>query len=67
VRDGETGYLVPPGDARALAERIGELLGDAALRARLGAAGREWTLEMFTWDKVADRVVGAYERALSVR
>jgi glycosyltransferase involved in cell wall biosynthesis len=67
VRDGETGYLVPPGDAQALAERIRALLGDAALRARLGAAGREWTLEMFTWDKVVERVVGCYERALSIR
>jgi glycosyltransferase involved in cell wall biosynthesis len=65
VRDGETGYLVPPGDAAALAERIGELLCDAALRARLGAAGREWTRAMFTWDKVTDRVVESYERALA--
>ncbi|HEX5690544.1 MAG TPA: glycosyltransferase family 4 protein, partial [Roseiflexaceae bacterium] len=65
VRDGETGFLVPPGDAQALAERIGELLCDGALRARLGAAGREWTREMFTWDKVADRVEREYERALA--
>ncbi len=39
VRDGETGYLAPPGDAQAMAERIGALLGDAALRERMGAAG----------------------------
>jgi D-inositol-3-phosphate glycosyltransferase len=65
VRDGETGYLVPPGDAAALAERIGALLEDAGLRARLGAAGRTWTLEMFTWDRVVERVLGCYERALA--
>jgi glycosyltransferase involved in cell wall biosynthesis len=64
VRDGETGYLVPPSDAQALAERIGMLLDDAALRQRLGANGRAWTLEMFTWEKVVERVVGEYERAL---
>jgi D-inositol-3-phosphate glycosyltransferase len=63
VRDGETGYLVPPGDAQALAKRIGALLDDTALRARLGAAGRAWTLEMFTWEKVVERVVECYERA----
>ncbi len=64
VRDGETGYLVPPADAAALADRIGALLADGALRARLGAAGRAWTLEMFTWDRVVERVLACYERAL---
>lgn len=40
VRDGETGLVVPPGDAHALADAIRRLLADAALRDRLGAAGR---------------------------
>jgi glycosyltransferase involved in cell wall biosynthesis len=65
VRDGETGYLVAPGDAGALAEHIGALIDDAALRQRLGAAGRAWALEMFTWEKVVERVVECYERALA--
>lgn len=42
VRDGETGLLVPPGDAGALAGCMLRLARDAALRARLGAAGRAW-------------------------
>ena len=64
VRDGETGYLVPPGDAAALAERIGALLGDSATRLRMGAAGRAWTLEMFTWDRVIARMIACYEQVL---
>ena len=64
VRDGETGYLVPPGDAAALAERIGALLGDPAGRARMGSAGRAWTLEMFTWDRVIARMIACYEQVL---
>jgi D-inositol-3-phosphate glycosyltransferase len=64
VRDGETGYLVPPGDAHAMAERISVLLNDQALLARMGAAGRRWTLEMFTWDRVVDRVLECYRQAL---
>ena len=64
VRDGETGYLVPPGDAAALAERIGALLEDPAARARMGAAGRAWTLEMFTWERVIARMIACYEQVL---
>jgi glycosyltransferase involved in cell wall biosynthesis len=64
VRDGETGYLVPPGDAAALAERIGALLADPAARARMGAAGRAWTLEMFTWDRVIARMLACYQQVL---
>lgn len=40
IADGETGVLVPPGDAPALARAIESLLGDPASRARLGEAGR---------------------------
>jgi glycosyltransferase involved in cell wall biosynthesis len=41
VRDGRTGLVVPAGDADALAAAIRRLHDDPALRARLGAAGRE--------------------------
>jgi D-inositol-3-phosphate glycosyltransferase len=67
VRDGETGFLVPPGDATALAERIGALLGDRALRERMGVAGREWTLQMFTWDRVIERMLACYQQVLGRR
>jgi glycosyltransferase involved in cell wall biosynthesis len=40
VADGRTGLIVPPRDARALAEALRRLRGDAAFRAALGAAGR---------------------------
>ena len=40
VRDGETGFLLPPGDATAIATKIGLLLRDPDLRARFGASGR---------------------------
>jgi glycosyltransferase involved in cell wall biosynthesis len=40
VLDGETGFLVPPRDAAALAEKIVLLARDRALRQRLGQAGR---------------------------
>jgi D-inositol-3-phosphate glycosyltransferase len=66
VRDGETGLLAPPADPAALAERIATLLADAGLRERMGAAGRAWTLEMFTWDKVIARMLACYEHVLGI-
>jgi glycosyltransferase involved in cell wall biosynthesis len=41
VTHGETGLLVPPGDAQALADALVRVLSDRALAERLGAAGRE--------------------------
>lgn len=52
VVDGETGFLVPHGDVGALAERIQRILGDEALRARMGSAARTFA-ERFSWDRAA--------------
>jgi glycosyltransferase involved in cell wall biosynthesis len=54
VRDGETGYLVPKYDPRSLADAILKLLGNDALREAMGRAGRQWVVEQFTWDHIAD-------------
>jgi colanic acid/amylovoran biosynthesis glycosyltransferase len=40
VEDGRTGFLVPPADPRAIAGAAGRLLGDPALRSRMGHAAR---------------------------
>lgn len=47
VRDGETGFLVPRGDATQIASRILALLASAELRQRLGVAGRQVALSKF--------------------
>jgi glycosyltransferase involved in cell wall biosynthesis len=60
VDDGQTGLLVEPGDVDELHARLGELLRDRALAARLGRNGREQVLERFTWDACAQRCLGAY-------
>jgi glycosyltransferase involved in cell wall biosynthesis len=49
VADGESGFLVTPGDAHALAERTARLLADASLRRTMGAAGRALVSEQFTF------------------
>ena len=60
VDDGQTGFLVPPGDVAALRERLAQLLGDAALARRLGANARARVLDRFTWARVAERCLAAY-------
>jgi glycosyltransferase involved in cell wall biosynthesis len=55
VRDGETGLLCEPGDPEDLARKIETLLDDAALRERLGLAGRKRFEEHYAWPVIIDR------------
>lgn len=57
IKDGVTGILVPPGDARVLAARIDELLADRARRLRMSEAGKEWATR-FTLGRLTERTVG---------
>jgi phosphatidylinositol alpha-1,6-mannosyltransferase len=56
VRHGETGFVVDGRDAGAVADRLIELLRDAGLRARLGAAGRAWVERDWRWDVLSERL-----------
>ena len=61
----ETGWLVPPGNAEALADAIRMFADDEELRARLGRAGRESILERFNWRKAAEETLAVYELMLA--
>jgi glycosyltransferase involved in cell wall biosynthesis len=63
----ETGLLVPPGDSGALATTLLRALGDAELRARIGAAGRKRALDNFTWRQTAVGTVEHYRALLDER
>lgn len=67
VVDGSTGYLVPPGDAAAVADAIIRLLTDPDLADRLGAAGRSRVEEQFSWDDVVARMLPALRDAAGGR
>jgi glycosyltransferase involved in cell wall biosynthesis len=49
VTDGETGFVVPPNDSKALAERIDQLAADRSLCRRLGEGGYE-IVRPITWE-----------------
>jgi glycosyltransferase involved in cell wall biosynthesis len=65
VRDGETGFLVTPGDVDELRDRVTQLLADRVLAARMGRRGRELLLEQFTWEACAQRCLAAYDELLA--
>jgi glycosyltransferase involved in cell wall biosynthesis len=64
IDDGETGLLVPPGDAGALAEALGRLLSEPELRESLAARGRERVVRDFTREAMGSRVTAIYEELL---
>ena len=56
----ETGLLVPPGDADALAAAVTGLLADERLRQERGAAARELVQELYAWERIAARLLDIY-------
>jgi D-inositol-3-phosphate glycosyltransferase len=66
VRDGETGFHVPAGDAKALADRLKTLIQDEVLRARLGRQAAEYA-KGYDWAEIADQIVTLYNSVLASR
>lgn len=62
VKDGTTGYLVPPSDPAALTAKILLLLHHPQLAADLGESGRKRVQEVFSLDKMVQEYESLYER-----
>lgn len=60
VVDEETGILVPPHNPEALAQALGRLIANPALRARMGAAGRERVMTYFSDEVVCEQTLAVY-------
>ncbi|HXH83540.1 MAG TPA: glycosyltransferase, partial [Candidatus Tectomicrobia bacterium] len=65
VRDGETGYLVPPDDPAALAERVAHLFRHPRLMTVFRRQAVRRANDLFTWRHVASGVAGLYEDVLA--
>lgn len=63
VRDGVTGFIVPPNDPLALRGRLLQILDDPGGAARMGAAGHEH-VKPYSWDVVARTLLAEYARIL---
>ena len=64
VADGETGFVVPPGEPAELADRLAALLDDPDRRTRMGRAGRRRYEENFTFERMFERTRAVYREAL---
>jgi phosphatidylinositol alpha-1,6-mannosyltransferase len=65
VRAGESGFLLELGDIEGLADKLLKLLGDNALRQNMGAAGRRFVTENYTWELCAKRMLKIYRETLA--
>ncbi len=65
VTEGQDGFLVDPGDVQALADALEPLARDAALRERLGAAGRARVIPRYRVSRLIDDVDALYRELLT--
>ena len=66
-QDGETGFVVPPRDVRALHDALVRLLADDTLQKRMGAASRQRARAMFGADRMAASVLALYHEVTGDR
>jgi len=64
VADGETGWLVEPGDSAALAQALRAALADPERARRMGEAGRRRVEAHFSWDHIAALTMDVYQQAI---
>lgn len=63
VREENTGWIVPPGNADMLAERMGTILGNAQIRSELADRSSRRASQL-DWPVVVDRYLGIYEKLM---
>ena len=67
VRDGITGYLVPPGDVSSFAEKTVRLLQDKKMRSQMGKEGRLRSIREYRLEDVTYRYLALYEELIDMR
>ena len=67
VDDGETGLVIEPDSPAAAADAIRRLADRQADRVRMGQAGREKALRLWSWPRLLDRMDEAYGEAIGER
>jgi phosphatidylinositol alpha-1,6-mannosyltransferase len=63
VQDGENGFLVEPGNTDAWVSKINELLAKDEFRTEFGEKARKYTIDNYSWEKIAKRYLEEMEKA----
>jgi len=66
IKENETGFLIPPGDYKALVDRVVFLFRNEDVMKKMGRKGWSRVKEMFTWDRVVSRMTNQFEKDLGV-
>jgi glycosyltransferase involved in cell wall biosynthesis len=67
VTDGETGYIIPPGDSEQLADRLAMLLTQRERSLEMGQSAYQKVRAQFSLEKQAQETIALYERVLAAR
>jgi glycosyltransferase involved in cell wall biosynthesis len=67
VREGDTGYVVDPGDEMALRDRLEQLCTDDGRREQMGTRAREQVRETHGWQQLVDALDDVYEEVTAER
>jgi glycosyltransferase involved in cell wall biosynthesis len=59
---GQTGFLISPGDIKALTERLAQLADDPALRERMGGQGQEFVRKNFAVETMVENIYALYQK-----
>lgn len=67
VADGETGIVVPPSDAKALADAILKLYNNRSLCEQFGAAAKQRVIDKFNVEQGVDATLTCYKELLDLK
>lgn len=64
VKDGQTGFVLPAGDAQALAAKVELLLSDPEVAHAMGEAARDWVRARYTWQRLVADITALYDELM---
>jgi glycosyltransferase involved in cell wall biosynthesis len=63
--ENQTGFLVPPGNAEALAQKLSTLVGDNQLREHMGRMARKRAESLFSMDRISAEMASIYQELVA--